>query len=47
MNRKAVVLLALLVSSCVPAIVGVSFAMGGATVAVTYEVLGERDAGRD
>lgn len=38
-------------TGCVPAIIGVSFALGGATVGVTYEILDDdpkpQDAGAD
>ena len=48
--QRALLILGLLAVGCTPAIIGISFAAGGATVGVTYEILGEdepRDAGSD
>jgi hypothetical protein len=45
-----VLILGLVAVGCTPAIIGVSAALGGASVAVTYEVTGDRcavDAGAD
>lgn len=42
---------ALVLGGCTPAIIGVSFALGGATVGVTYEILDDDpqpvDAGKE
>lgn len=52
-NLRIRLLVAVIVFGCVgctPAIIGVSFALGGATVGVTYEILDDdppRDAGAD
>lgn len=48
--KKLPIALILLACSCTPALIGVSVAFGGATVAVTYEALGADpccDAGSD
>lgn len=37
--RLVAVAAALVLGGCTPAIIGVSFALGGATVGVTYEIL--------
>lgn len=46
-----VLIVALVLMACVPAIIGLSFAAGGATVGVTYEILDDDpkplDAGAD
>ena len=49
-RRLSLILVVVLVlMACVPAIIGISFAAGGATVGVTYEILGDdkppQDAG--
>lgn len=47
---RALLILGLAAVGCTPAIIGISFAAGGATVGVTYEILGKdepRDAGAD
>lgn len=43
MLKKFLIVLPLVLCGCVPAIIGVSFALGGATVGVTYEILGDDD----
>lgn len=44
MSRIVLLLVALAVGGCVPAIIGVSAAAGGLAVGVTYEVKGEPPA---
>lgn len=41
--KKVLLILGLLAVGCTPAIIGVSFALGGATVGVTYEILDDDD----
>jgi hypothetical protein len=41
--KRLILILGLLVVGCTPAIIGVSVAFGGASVAVTYEVLKDND----
>lgn len=50
--KKMPLILALLVCGCTPAIIGLSVAMGGASVAVSYQIVGNdapccHDAGAD
>lgn len=52
MKKWFVAAVALVAVGCTPAIIGVSFALGGATVGVTYEILDDdppkvQDAGTE